>query len=141
MKESRQNETAWQQVCRVLMKAKEVMCRIGAGMGHFFKILYSYAFRFRKIPLAVPVVITSVYLAAYCRARMPEIVGIGLQENGQYTATISRDLAVLGPMAITFFCLILMFCSRRPLYPWLISVFSLVLPILIMAMNMLFLPF
>ena len=48
---------------------------------------------------------------------------------------ISRDLAVLGPLAVTGGCLLLMFCSRRTFYPWIISIFTLVLPILLYLTN------
>lgn len=141
MSKSNQFQEFWQKFCAFCLKVKEIACVIGGCIGHVFRILWGYAYRLRKILLAIPVVGAAVWLASYCRARMPEIVGIGLTSGGEYAATISRDAAVLGPLAITFFCLILMFCSRRTLYPWLISVFSLILPIFIMAMNMVLLPF
>ncbi len=141
MSESKNFRDIWQQFCQVMVKVWNVICMIASGVGHFFKIVGGYCYRFRKILLALPVVVAGVWLASYCRARMPEVVGIGLQESGKYAVTISRDLAVLGPLAITFFCLLMMFCSRRTLYPWLISVFSLVLPVLLMLTNIIFLPF
>ncbi len=141
MQNSSNFQQVWQKVCQVLLNIKDGVCFFVSGVGHFFKIIGSYAFRLRKILLSIPVVVAAVSLASYCRERMPEIVGVGLQENGAYAATISRDLAVLGPLAITGICLLLMFCSRKTLYPWLISIFSLVLPILLMATNMIFLPF
>ncbi len=141
MSKSKKKLTVWQQILRVLAVIALVIRNIIAAIGHFFKIIWDYCFRFRKIILAIPVVVAGVSLASYCRERMPENVGIGLEESGQYATTISRDLAVLGPLAITFFCLLLMFCSRKTLYPWLISVFSLILPILIMLTNIVFLPF
>ena len=64
-----------------------------------------------------------------------EQVGILLKETGEYTYMVARDVAVMGPLAVTAACLLLMFCSRRTLYPWLICVFSLVLPILILITN------
>ncbi len=141
MSEYNNQDNFWQRFSAVCRKIIEVAGKIGNGIGHFFKIIWGYAFRMRKILLALPVVGVAVWLASYCRARMPEIVGIGLKSSGEYAATISRDAAVLGPLAITFTCLILMFCSRRTLYPWLISVFTLILPIFIMATNMVLLPF
>ncbi len=131
----------WQKFLAFCLKVKETACKVGNVIGHGFKIVWGYAYRLRKILLAVPVIAVAVWLATYCRERMPEIVGIGLKNSGDYAFTISRDAAVLGPLAVTFFCLIMMFCSRRTLYPWLISIFSLVLPIFIMAMNMVLLPF
>ena len=61
--------------------------------------------------------------------------GIDLQTTGVYAQMISRDLAVLGPLAVTGGCLLLMFCSRRTFYPWIISIFTLVLPILLYLTN------
>ncbi len=122
-------------------KVWAVICMIFTPVGHFFKILFGYMYRLRKILLAIPVVVAAVSLAGYCRARMPQVVGIAMQENGEYAAYINRDLAVVGSLLITGVCLLMMFCSRRTLYPWLISIFSLVLPILIMGINMIFLPF
>ena len=60
---------------------------------------------------------------------------IDLQTTGVYAQMISRDLAVLGPLAVTGGCLLLMFCSRRTFYPWIISIFTLVLPILLYLTN------
>ena len=36
------------------------------------------------------------------------------------------------PVAVTALCLLLMMCSRKTIYPWLISLFSLVLPLVLM---------
>ena len=47
------------------------------------------------------------------------------------SATISRDTAVFGPAMITAACLLMMMCSKRTLYPFMISVFSLCLPLVI----------
>jgi hypothetical protein len=47
------------------------------------------------------------------------------------TATISRDAAVYGPAMLTAACLVMMIFSKRTLYPFLISVFSLCLPLVI----------
>ncbi|MBQ6890601.1 MAG: hypothetical protein IJN53_06275 [Oscillospiraceae bacterium] len=141
MSESKNSQDFWQKFRAFCLKVKEIACKVGNCVGHAFKIVYGYCFRLRKIILAVPVIGVAVWLASYCRQRMPDIVGIGLKSTGDYAFTISRDAAVLGPLAITFFCLIMMFCSRRTLYPWLISVFTLILPIFIMATNMVLLPF
>ena len=49
---------------------------------------------------------------------------------------ISRDMAVLGPLGLTVACLLLMFCSRKAMYPWAISIFTLVLPLLLLISNL-----
>lgn len=94
-----------------------------------------YIFHFRKLLLCLPVVIGSVYLARVNWTHLPEQVGISLMANGQFAQTVSKTAAVYGPMGVTAVCLALMICSRRALYPWLISVFTLVLPLLILITN------
>ena len=74
-------------------------------------------------------------LAMRNAVNLPAQVGINLQTSGEYALEISRILAVMGPLAVTAVCLLLMFCSRRVIYPWLISLFSLILPVLILITN------
>ena len=75
-------------------------------------------------------------LAVRNMAQLPEQVGINLQANGEYALVVSRGVAVMGPLAVTAVCLLMMFCSRRVTYPWLISLFSLVLPLLLVVTNL-----
>lgn len=100
--------------------------------GRILKVTGHYLYLLRKVFLSIPVVYGSVRLALYSNANLPEKVGIHLQANGEFAEMISRSSAVWGPVAVTSACLLMMFCSRRALYPWLISLFSLVLPILIL---------
>lgn len=113
----------------------EPVRNVFGGISNFFKVIWGYIVRMRKIIMAIPVVLATVKLAAYNSAHLPETVGITLLANGEYGQVISRELAVLGPTVVTGFCLVLMFCSRRTLYPWLISIFSLVLPVLLLLVN------
>ena len=94
-----------------------------------------WIYRLRGLFMAIPVVLAALYLASQNMARLPEEVGINLLANGQYEYLISRGLAVMGPLVITGVCLVMMFLSRRTIYPWLISIFSLVLPWLIWITN------
>lgn len=103
--------------------------------GHVLGAIWASAFKLRKVIMAVPVIIGAVWLALNNYKELPEYVGINLQASGEYAQMISRDLAVLGPLAVTAACLLLMFCSRRALYPWVISVFSLILPLFILVSN------
>lgn len=93
-------------------------------------------FRLRKIVLAAPVVYYALRLASYNREHLPTEVGINLQSSGEFAQLISRDMAVMGPLGLTVACLLLMFCSRKALYPWAISVFTLALPLLILFSNL-----
>ena len=115
----------------VLATLKDVFTEVG-------KILYSigsYIYKMRKIFLAVPVVWCAIYLAIYNQATLPAVVGFDLQTTGEFAIQIGRELAVLIPLVITAVCLLLMFVSRRILTPWLVSMFSLALPVIILLLN------
>ena len=94
-----------------------------------------YIFHFRKVLLSIPVVGMSIYLARLNWTQLPDQVGLSLMSNGQFAQTVAKEAAVYGPMGVTAICLALMVCSRRALYPRLISVFTLVLPLLILITN------
>lgn len=99
------------------------------------RTIWKWAYRLRSVVLAIPVAVAAVFLAIYNMATLPAMVGIDLQATGEYAQTISKGVAVMGPLALTAVCLLLTFCSRKVLYPWLISVFSLVLPLLLMLTS------
>ena len=94
-----------------------------------------YIFHFRKVLLCLPIVFASIYLARLNWTLLPDQVGFSLMSNGQFAEMVSKTTAVYGPMGITAVCLALMVCSRRALYPWLISAFTLILPVLILITN------
>lgn len=121
-----------------------------AGIGRFFKALGEiffkiglYIFRLRSLLLAAPVAAVALILAMDNQARLAETVEITkITYNPQAadalfgflelsTTTITRDAAVYGPAMITAACLLMMMCSKRTLYPFMISVFSLCLPLVI----------
>lgn len=106
-----------------------------AKINSVINIIGMVLFRLRKLVLAVPVVYYALKFAAQNMEKLPEVVGLNLQSTGEYAATISRELAVIGPLGLTAGCLLMMFCSRKALYPWAISVFSLALPLLLLLSN------
>ena len=124
-------KNVWQKVKTVLLKIGGFCDVVAGGVGRGYQVIM----RFRKIFISIPVVYGALKLAAYNRDRLGSEVGLLLQENGSYAYTVARDTAIMGPLAVTAVCLLLMFCSRRTLYPWLISMFSLVLPLLILITN------
>lgn len=97
--------------------------------------LFNWIFRLRKIFMALPVLYVAWRMAQENLAQLPETVGFDIQASGEFAQMLSRETAVYGPLGLTCICLVLMFLSRRTVYPWLISVFSLVLPVLIWALN------
>lgn len=119
-------------------------------VGNFFravgKVFYKiglYMYRLRSIILAAPVAAVAAILAMNNMERLPEkieITKIAIDAKaddallGLFTMStqlITREIAVFGPVIITAVCLVMMMCSKRTLYPFLISLFTLCLPIVL----------
>lgn len=96
---------------------------------------WPWIWRFRKVLFAIPVVYGALYFARLNWNMLPEQVGLNLQTTGEYAKYISREMAVYAPMGITGGCLAMMFLSRKTVYPWMICMFSLLLPALILITN------
>lgn len=114
----------WEKTRQILGKTGEVL-----------EVIVNLLYKLRKVFLALPVVYYAIKLARYNAANLPSVVGIDLQASGAFSQTISRQLAVMGPLGITAACLLLMFLSRKAMYPWAVSVFSLALPVLLLLSN------
>lgn len=114
-----------------ITKAKAVAGKVN----RVINLIGLWLFRLRKFVLAAPVVYYALKLAEYNRTHLPEQVGINLQSTGEFAQYISRNMAVMGPLALTGGCLVLMFCSRKAMYSWAISVFTLALPLLLLLSN------
>lgn len=117
-------QTGFDKVKTVVGKINRVINLIGLWL-----------YRLRKFVLAAPVVYYALKLAVYNREHLPEQVGINLQATGEFAQYISRNMAVMGPLALTIGCLVLMFCSRKAMYSWAISIFTLALPLLLLLSN------
>lgn len=113
----------------------EKIRKVFANIWKVLKMTGQWVYRLRSIFFAVPVALVAIRLALYNMANLPEQVGINLQVTGEYAQMVDRNIAVMGPLAVTALCLLLTLLSRRMVYPWLISIFSLVLPILIYVTN------
>lgn len=104
-------------------------------IGKVFRGIWTWCYRLRSLILAIPVGTAAVFLALHNQINLPAKVGVDLQASGEYAQLVSREVIVYGPLAITAVCLLLMFCSRKVVYPWLISLFSLALPLLFLLTN------
>lgn len=104
-------------------------------IGYVLLVIWKWIYNLRSILLAVPVVIVAIRLAILNMSRLSDKVGILILSSGEYQWMVDKGIAVMGPLAVTAACLLLMFLSRRVVYPWLISVFSLALPLLIYITN------
>lgn len=96
---------------------------------------WNYVTKFKKLFLAAPVAVMALILALQNLFKLPALVGLGLQGDGEFSIEIIREAAVIGPIVITAICLLLMFASKRTLTPWMVSVLSLLLPLLILFTN------
>ena len=114
-----------------LQKVKNVFGKIG----NVFYQIGLWIYRLRRFILAAPVNIAALKIADMSMERLPEMVGLNLQSTGEFAQIVTREYAVYGPLGVTGLCLLLMFFSRKVLYPWLISIFTLVLPIFIYLTN------
>ena len=112
-------------------KFKTVMSKINSVIN----LIGVWLFRQRKFIMAAPVIYAASRLASYNGQPLPEQVGLDLQSTGEFAMTVSRQLAVMGPLGLTAACLLLMFCSRKAMYPWAISIFTLALPVLLLVGN------
>ena len=97
--------------------------------------IVTWIYRLRGVFLAIPVAYAALKLAMYNMEHLPQIVGINLQASGAFSDTITREFAVMGPLGITAVCLVMMLFSRKVVYPWEISVFTLFVPILLLISN------
>lgn len=93
------------------------------------------AYNMRSVLMALPVMVIAIIQAIVNIIKLPNKVGLDMLASGEFQFLIGKGLAVMGPLILTCLCLLLMFCSKKILYPWLISVFSLMLPIVLWLTN------
>ena len=122
---------------KVPMEKKEYgkFVAILVAIGRVIKITCLWIFKLRKFIMAAPVVYYALKLAILNSNRLPEMVGLQIQASGEFARMVSRESAVMMPLALTGFCLLLLFCSKKTLLPWLISIFTLIMPLLIWMTN------
>ncbi len=94
-----------------------------------------WMYRLRAVLLSLPVIIAAIVLAIMNISRLPDKVGLDMLASGDFQFLIAKGVAVMAPLALTSVCLLLVFCSKKVMYPWLISVFSLALPIVLWLTN------
>ena len=114
----------WQNIVNFFKKTGYVIATTG-----------KWIYLLRSLLLAIPVAVFAVLLARWNLQMLPEVVGINLLANGEFQWMISRNVAAMVPLAVTGVCLLLLICSKKILYPFMISIFSLALPLLIWAIN------
>ena len=125
----------WNALCVRVKPFGDTVKDVFHEVGKALAVVWKHLVKLRKVFLAVPVGWIAVVLAFQNLRKLPETVGLTLEQDGGFSFEIARELAVLGPVAVTAFCLLLMFCSRRTLTPWFVSLVSLLLPYFILLIN------
>ncbi len=116
--------------------------RVAGKTGHVIGQIGLWIYRLRSILLAIPLGVTAAFLATRNAAQLPEIIQITIPtiQDGALvlvSQAVTKYLAVVCPLALTGVCILMMIISRRMSYPFVIGVFTLVLPLAIYYMNFL----
>ena len=124
---------------------KENTARPGQGSGeeksalekvrNVFHHIGLWIYRLRGVIVSIPVVIAALKLARINYELLPDAVGINLQNSGAFSEIVTKEIAVYGPLAVTALCLLMVLMSRKIAYPWLVSVMSLLIPLIILMTN------
>lgn len=88
--------------------------------------------------MAIPVVVLALLLAKYNAEHLGEQVGLFLSRDGSFSMVISRAKAVQWPLYLTGGTILLTWLSRKPFYPWIVSIVTLVVPVYLLLLNQLF---
>ena len=125
----------------------DVIAAIFRGIGRVFALAWKYIFLFRGIIISAPLAAAAVIVATWGQKNLPEMVEIThivLDKDAEgaifglfamTTETISRDVAVFAPLTLTGVCIVMTILSKRTLYPWLIGMLTLCLPIVMYLLN------
>ena len=125
----------WDRFCKMagpkLKKAKEVM---GVGLEKT-GVACKFIAKFKKVFLVLPILTVALIMAFVNLFKLPDMVGFILQGDGTFAFEIIRAVAVFVPLLITLLCLVLVFISKRTMTPWMVSLCSLLLPLLLYFTN------
>lgn len=105
------------------------------------KQIWQWMYKLRSVFLSIPVAAAALILALVNTIRLPDAVtfsSAALNDVGNLVfqnITVSKFLAAWAPFGITLVCLVMVFLSKKVTYPWLISLFSLVVPVLLLLIN------
>lgn len=93
-----------------------------------FKAVLKWVIQLRSVALSIPVAVIAVILAINNAATLTAGLSIGAGEN---IITIGRSVLIMGPLALTALSILMTLFSKKVVYPWLISLFTLLLPLVI----------
>lgn len=128
-------EAFWQMICQKTAPAWKACVKVLRKVWKVVSTVWSYIYRLRGLLLTAPVIIAAVVLACMNYTNLPETVGINFMSTGDFSYSMGRLPAVLLPLGLTTVCVVLTVCSKKTMFPWLVSVFSLSLPLVIYLIN------
>ena len=135
MRSENQFVAKWKHFCEA---ARPILNKIGkelsAAMDGVVAVC-SFIAKFKKLFLGVPILTVALIMAFVNLFSLPALVGFMLQGDGSFAFEIVREVAVLVPLLITLVCLLLLFISKRTMTPWMVSLCSLLLPLLLYFTN------
>lgn len=126
-----------------LEKAEEGARKTGKTLAKLWKYIYTL----RGVIVSLPVLTAAIILAAKCGTDLPATVTVTLPGIDTHSAEslfgflvyhteyVARGTAIMASMVLTIACLLLTICSKRILYPWVISVFTLTVPVFLLVTN------
>lgn len=126
---------AWKEKWKENLEAARPGLNAAGKVWNVIWLILVWCFRFRAVFLAIPVVVGALKLARINHELLPAMVGLHLLENGSFSFVVAKPVAIYVPLAITALCLLMMTLSRKTIYPWLISIFSLAIPLVILMIN------
>ena len=97
--------------------------------GENFKAMLRWIFHLRSVVLSLPVAVIALILAVNNVAMLPGGLTIGA---GNDVITIGRSVLIMGPLALTALSILMTLFSKKVIYPWLISIFTLLLPVVLL---------
>lgn len=125
----------WNQFREKIRPVTEPVGRVCGKVSAALRSFWSYVVKWKKLIAAIPVAVGAIWLAVRNTAKLPAVVGLGLQLDGSFSLLLPREAAVLIPLSVTALCLLLMCCSKRILTPWVVSALTLVLPVVVWVIN------
>ena len=129
-------EEKWLLLCEKTAPARSFIKKFLRELKHVLHVTWMFVYRLRSVFLAIILALAAIWVMLWCSPRLPASVGIYLLSNGQYLLLVPKQIALLGSLAVTASCVLLMLCTKKPLYPWLIGAFTLVLPFFFLFTNM-----
>lgn len=125
----------WDEIVKKTAPARKRLRIFWRDLKGAFRFIWVNFLRMKRVIIAIPVGVAAVLIALSNLANLPAVVGLQLAASGEFTLQVARELVVLGTLALTALCLLMLFLSRRTLTPWLVSVMSLLVPLFIYFMN------